>query len=76
MERQPRVVLQDIEAQDGEESGRGRGQERDSEESLDMQTEDEDAFVDTQEAFYASSRSSRGSNDTSVAQPLLAKRQE
>ncbi len=64
--------MQDVEAQDRD--GQGQGRERDSEESLDVQTEDEDAFLETQEAYYASSRPSAASNDGSTAEPLLSKR--
>ena len=63
----------DLEAQDG--SGRGIGEEGDSEQSLEVQTEDEDAFLDIQEASYASSQRNvnRSSADTSLQQTLLEK---
>ena len=41
-----------------------------------MQTEDEEAFVDSQERFYASQRRKRGSSAASMQQPLLGKGQE
>lgn len=63
----------DLEAQEG--SGRGGGEEGDSEQSLEVQTEDEDAFLETQEAAYASSRHNvnRSSADASLRQTLLEK---
>ena len=69
----PGPTVQDVEAQDRD--GREQGPGRDSEESLDVQTEDEDAFLETQEAFYASSRPSAASNDGSAAEPLLSKQE-
>lgn len=63
----------DLEAQDG--SGRGVGEEGDSEHSLEVQTEDEDAFLEIQEASYASSQRNvnRNSADASLRQTLLEK---
>ena len=59
-----------MEAQSG--AGEGRRDTRESEESLEVQTEDEEAFLEQQEAFYASGRRNRGSSASS-RQPLLGK---
>jgi len=68
------VSLQGLDDQDRAEEG--RNEMRESEESLEVQTEDEDAFLDRQEAFYASSRDRGESSNSSLQQSLLDKRQE
>jgi len=68
------VSLQGLDDQDRAEEG--RKEMRESEASLEVQTEDEDAFLDRQEAFYASSRDRGGSSNPSLQQSLLDKRQE
>ena len=68
------VSLQGLDDQDRAEEG--RGEMRASEESLEVQTEDEDAFLDRQEAFYASSQDRGRSSNPSLQQSLLDKRQE
>ena len=62
--------MQDVEAQSRAEEG--RRDTRDSEESLEVQTEDEEAFLEKQELFYATRRGRRDSGASST-QPLLGK---
>ncbi len=63
----------DLEAQDG--AGRGDEEEGDSERSLELQTEDEDAFLETQEAAYVppQGNTNRSSADEPLQQTLLEK---
>ena len=61
---------QDVETQTRAEEG--RRDTRDSEESLEVQTEDEEAFLESQERFYATRRGKRDSGASST-QPLLGK---